>query len=465
VSANDHTLIGWAVDEDISGSVDPFDTPALGDWLNNRADEFDCVAAWKLDRLGRDSIRLNKLFGWCLDTGHTLVSCTEGIDLSTPVGRLIANVIAFLAEGERDAIRERTKASQKKLREVGRWGGGKPIYGYQAVQREDGAGWELQPDPHTSRVLQQIIQKLLAGQSTESIATELSKAGELTPSDQLRVRAGKEPKGNKWSNVGIRTLLKSKTLLGHSTHDGNTVRDGEGLPVLIGEPLVTQEQFDRIQAALDVRSFKVTNRSAKASPLLGVLICGVCGRLMHLRQNHSKARGKTYRYYQCLGGRGAGGGGTPGEHPTNTVIAEEAEALLQDQFLLKLGDTPERIKVTIPAVDHTAELEEAVRAVNELTALLGTVTSETMKTALLGQLAALDKRITNLEKLPRQEAGVRYENAPHTYREAWEEADTEGRRQLLLRGGFTLTLNRIPGSQALLSTFYTPDDVQERLAK
>ena len=29
-----HTVVGWATDLDVSGSVDPFDTPQLGDWLD-----------------------------------------------------------------------------------------------------------------------------------------------------------------------------------------------------------------------------------------------------------------------------------------------------------------------------------------------------------------------------------------------------------------------------------------------
>jgi site-specific DNA recombinase len=482
--ANEHQIVGWAEDLDISGGIDPFDTPALGDWLTNRADQFDICAAWKLDRLGRDSIRLNKLFGWAIDNGKTIVSCTEGIDLSTPVGRLIANVIAFLAEGERELIRERTKASQKKLREVGRWRGGKPIYGYEAVERADGAGWELQPDPHTSKVLQQIIDKVLSGQSTQSIATELTEAAEPAPADHLRIRAGKPIKGSKWSNTGIRTLLRSKTLLGHSTHEGQTVRDANGDPVLIGPPLVTQDQFDKVQAFLDGTANKITNRSAKASPLLGVLLCGAvlhepgctsgplalcgcppCGRLMHLRQNHSKARGKTYRYYQCLGGGNAGGGGGTKDHETNIITAEDAEEWLEEHFLTKLGDEPEQLKVFVPAEDHTAQLADAVRAADELTALLGTLTSETMKTLTLSQLDALDKRITKLEKLPSREASWRYENAPHTYRDEWEKLDTEGRRQMLLRSEIKLHIYRHPGTNGLRSVLYTPENLRELLAR
>src|ERR1700722_5533135 len=54
---HDHEMIGWAEDRDVSGSVDPFDAPALGPWLaDDRKHEWDIVAAWKLDRLGRDAI-------------------------------------------------------------------------------------------------------------------------------------------------------------------------------------------------------------------------------------------------------------------------------------------------------------------------------------------------------------------------------------------------------------------------
>jgi len=105
--ANDHEIVGWAEDVDVSGSVDPFDTPQLGGWLR-RPDEWDILCAWKLDRVGRRAIPLNKLFGWTLENRKVLVCVSDNIDLSTWVGRLVANVIAGVAEGELEAIRERT---------------------------------------------------------------------------------------------------------------------------------------------------------------------------------------------------------------------------------------------------------------------------------------------------------------------------------------------------------------------
>lgn len=432
---NDHTIIGWAEDLDVSGSVDPFETPALGPWLTEeRLHEWDILCGWKLDRIGRRAIPLNKIFGLCLDHDKTLVCVSDNIDLSTWVGRLVANVIAGVAEGELEAIKERTRASQKKLRELGRWGGGRTFYGYQAQERGDAAGWELVADAHASSVLLSIVEKVLAGQSTQSIATELNAAGEPAPSDYLRTKAGKPSKGSKWSNAHIRQQLRSKTLLGYSTHNGTTVRDESGAAVRKGPPLLSQDTFDRLQAALDARAFKVTNRSAKASPLLGVALCAICERPMHLRQH--RKNGNVYRYYQCQGGGTSGGGGIR-EHDGNIIKADHLEELVEKGFLDEHGAKNVQEKVYVPAESHRTELDEAVRAVDEITPLLGTVTSTTMRSRLMEQLSALDSRIAELENMPASEARWEWREMPQTNAEAWASADAEGRRQLLIRSGIS----------------------------
>ena len=436
--ANDHEIIGWAEDLDVSGSVDPFDTPALGPWLTERKrGDWDILAAWRLDRISRRAIPMNKLFGWVIDHDKTLVCVSENLDLSTWIGRMIANVIAGLAEGELESIRERTRGSQKKLRELGRWGGGIVFYGFKPAERGDTAGWVWEHDDHSSAVLLGIIDQVLDGKSTEQIAGELNHQGELAPSDYTRQRNGKPVRGTKWSNATIRQTLRSKSLLGHMTHKGVTVRDEDGIPIRKGPALISQELYDRLQGALDARSFKVTNRSAKASPLLGVAFCGMCGRLMHLRQHHNKRRGKTYRYYQCLGGASSGHGVQ--EHDANIIKADDLEELAQQTFLESYGPEPVREKIFIQAENHQIELDEAVRAVQEITPLLGTITSATMRKQLLDQLGALDSRIGQLERLPVSEARWEWRELPETYAEAWEKADTEARRQLLLKRGVTAT--------------------------
>ncbi|MCW2551137.1 MAG: 31, gp66 [Mycobacterium sp.] len=448
--AGDHQIVGWAEDLDVSGSVDPFDTPALGPWLTGeKATEWDILVAWKLDRLSRRAIPMNKLFGWVIDNEKTLVCTAENLDLSTWIGRMIANVIAGVAEGELEAIRERTRGSQKKLRETGRWGGGKIFYGYKAAERKDAAGWELVPDEHSSKVLGEIIEKVLAGQSTESIARELNEAGELSPMDYQRHRAGKPTKGGKWSNAHLRQQLRSKALLGHMTHNGSTVRDETGLPILKGPPLIDQDRFDQLQSALGTRSFQVSSRSTNASPLLGVAFCGVklhkpgckntphsgpvcdcdvCGKPLHIRQH--RRNGKVYRYYQCNGGAD---GHVKAHADANIVRADELEDSCEETFLGMYGQEYVKEKVFIPAEDHQAELDEAVRAAEEIAPMLGAATSDTMRKLYQNQLEAIDRRIAALEKLPTSSARWEWREQPQTYAEVWESAATEARRQLLIK--------------------------------
>lgn len=192
---NDHTVVGWAEDLDVSGSVDPFQTPQLGDWLNHREHEWDILVAWKLDRIARRAVPLHRIFGYCEEKDKTLVCISDNIDLSTWVGRLVASVIAGVAEGELEAIRERTKASHRKLRELGRWPGGRPAYGYKAVENIDGPGWSLVHDDESSENVRLMIDRTLAGDTLEMIADHLTENNVPTPADHVRIRQGEGAQG------------------------------------------------------------------------------------------------------------------------------------------------------------------------------------------------------------------------------------------------------------------------------
>jgi DNA invertase Pin-like site-specific DNA recombinase len=52
---------------------------------------------------------------------------TEGIDTTTPGGRLVFHLFGALAEFERDLIRERTRAGLAAARARGRNGGRRPV--------------------------------------------------------------------------------------------------------------------------------------------------------------------------------------------------------------------------------------------------------------------------------------------------------------------------------------------------
>ena len=82
------------------------------------------LVVWRLDRLGRTASGLTRLFEWLNTASVGLVSVKEGIDLSTPAGRLMANVLASVAAYETEIRAERVLAGQAVARANGKtWGG------------------------------------------------------------------------------------------------------------------------------------------------------------------------------------------------------------------------------------------------------------------------------------------------------------------------------------------------------
>lgn len=73
----------------------------------------DCLAVWRLDRLGRSVSHLVHLLEDFGRRGVMFKSLTEAIDTSTPSGRMIFNVLAALAGYERELIVERVRAGMR----------------------------------------------------------------------------------------------------------------------------------------------------------------------------------------------------------------------------------------------------------------------------------------------------------------------------------------------------------------
>lgn len=452
--AHGHSVIGWAEDLDVSGSVRPFDTPGLGPWFD-KLEQWDILATWKLDRLGRNAIQLSELFGWMQTNNRTLVSCSESIDLSTWAGRMLAGVIAGLAEGELEAIRERTRASRAKLREAARWPGGKPPYGYRAVPL-DGGGWTLAVDPEAAEVVRRIVRDLANGATLTGEARTLTGEGIYTPGDHYRAQRGLQPLGRSWSTTPLRNLLSSPALLGRAHHNGEIVRDDDGMPAQLGEPLLDLEDWDAVQAILSGnREARKDARRSAGSLLTGLAYCLVCGGILHHDLNTVKRPGRTYeyRYYRCK------------NRDAPQLPADELEGLAEEEFLHQLGDREIRERVWVPGDDNQQALAEAVRAVDELSAAAGRATSATMRARLQRQLDALDSRIADLEQAPARESRWEWRSTGGTYREAWQQADAEGKRELLIRSGITFGAQAIgpKGSKAREFEIRIPPEIISKM--
>ncbi|WP_394252846.1 recombinase family protein [Arthrobacter pityocampae] len=100
--------------------------PGLAQALDQLRDG-DTLMVWKLDRLGRSVKDLLDFAGSLNDRGIGFVSLTDSIDTTTASGRFFFNVMALLAQMERELMIERTQAGLQAAREQGRVGGRKRI--------------------------------------------------------------------------------------------------------------------------------------------------------------------------------------------------------------------------------------------------------------------------------------------------------------------------------------------------
>lgn len=75
-----------------------------------RQRKIDSIVVWKLDRWGRSLNDLISSLQELNNLGVAFISLTEGLDLSTALGRAFAGLLSVFAEFERDLISERIKA-------------------------------------------------------------------------------------------------------------------------------------------------------------------------------------------------------------------------------------------------------------------------------------------------------------------------------------------------------------------
>ena len=106
------------LDEGISGTKER--RPALDRLMADaRRRHIDVVLVWRLDRLGRNLKHLITVLDELAAVGIAFVSLNEGLDWTTPAGRLQAQLLAMIAEFERERIREKISAGLARARKQG----------------------------------------------------------------------------------------------------------------------------------------------------------------------------------------------------------------------------------------------------------------------------------------------------------------------------------------------------------
>lgn len=115
---------GWEpteyIDEGFSGSLETDKRPALKALMADaHQGKIRAVAVWSFDRLARSLRQLVTAVETFEALRVTFVSVREGVDTTTPNGRLVLGIFGSLAEFERSLIRERVLAGLANARAKG----------------------------------------------------------------------------------------------------------------------------------------------------------------------------------------------------------------------------------------------------------------------------------------------------------------------------------------------------------
>jgi DNA invertase Pin-like site-specific DNA recombinase len=115
-----YTIVQEYTDNGISGAKSRDERPALDLLLKDATRrKFDMVTCWSIDRLGRSLQHLVEILNELQALKIDLYFQQQGMDTSTPSGRMIFSVFGAIGEFERNLIRERVLAGQQRAKANG----------------------------------------------------------------------------------------------------------------------------------------------------------------------------------------------------------------------------------------------------------------------------------------------------------------------------------------------------------
>lgn len=470
-------IIGWAEDLDVSAfKIPPLNRPKLRRWFDRYA-EFDEVIFWKLDRFVRRTFPdWADMLAWSGKRDISLVSATEAMDLTGVMGQWQATNLAFVAQLESTNISLRVASTQAYLRESGRWRGGTPPYGYRPASNPDGPGVVLVVDDDTAAIVREAVNRVIAGESVNAIVADFNRRKLLCPRDYLRALSGKPRRcecGHEkhdgecnethacthrakhandscreqvcpeyrerhadWKRESLMAVLRSEAMLGRVIHDDRPLRGKDGMPVERAKPLISPEDWHRLQEVLD-RAATVKRRTQTPSALLGVAFCG-CGAPLY-RSEKKNNQGRVYAYYRCRENY---------RHPNDdaafcdapSIPCSTLDEITHDALLHEIGwHEVMRLEVT-PGDGHETELAAVGRQIADLT------TERFVKGVVRGDfdsmMASLQAEHARLSALPPSPDVPRYVPTGQTFRQKWEQMNTTERRIWLRDAGVRVAASR-----------------------
>ncbi len=266
----DWEFAGIYADEGISGR----DTSHRSDFNRLLADcdagKIDMVLVKSISRFARDTVDTLTVTRHLKELGIDVYFERENIHSLSDEGELLLTLLASFAQEESRSISENVKWGIRKRFEEGIPNGHKAPYGY------EWDGEMYRAIPKQGEIIKEIFEKYLSGASAYGIAKELSERGVTGQ------------KGVPMDDSTIKFILANPSYTGsmllqkNFISEGHTRKRNKGeLPMYMVEgmfePLITQTDFEKVQAIREERAESAANKNPVLTAFSGLVRCGECG--------------------------------------------------------------------------------------------------------------------------------------------------------------------------------------------
>ncbi|WP_436792671.1 recombinase family protein [Actinospongicola halichondriae] len=322
-----YTVVATYTDRDLSAYQNKVKRPEWQALLSEiEAGKVDVLIVWKSDRAMRSVLDFAALLKFLLDHDCQLVSCTEQIDTSTPMGKGFALMLATMAEQESANISVRVKRALKGRAERGQHRG-KRTFGYTA---------DMEVVPEEADVLRQMAERVSLGHSYRSIAKWLN--------DELGLSGAR---GAAWTAQAIKSTLRRPALAGWLEYNGTKTKGD-------WESILDQDTWAQLQDIVSVKRDKVSPHRGDYL-LTGFARCGDCGRKMY-----AKTHAKNGLKYVCIGNQAT----NADERCSRSVVAKGLEGHVEKELVAHWASKNAESRSTAP--ESSADTERLKAEIDAL---------------------------------------------------------------------------------------------------
>lgn len=317
---------------------------------------FNKVVSYKLDRLARNLRLLLELEDQLKALGITLNFQKESIDTSTPIGRMVFQILGLVAEWERETIVERTKSGRMQRYKQGCWAAGRPLYGY--LYNKDTKKLEI--DESKVPIIRRIFQEYADGKSLFQVAKGLNSDG--IPPRRIQARA--------WDASAVRDVLfnpayKGTLIVNRYQPIAQAYKVDMSKAITIKVPAIISDAVWKAaeRHRKDNKHLRPI-RTAELWLLQGLVTCGLCGHSFMITLVNKKRRCYTCRgrlKASHLDGSAKCTCPSLGADELETQVSQQIKAIINDPEKLEsmLKDTIDRLK------SREAELIVLIRPIDE----------------------------------------------------------------------------------------------------